>query len=501
MGILDEIANPGRGVPTYLENLRLMEDIEARRSNKMLSEIQSGQVLQEMAIQREEQEGKAQGRQLIGEALGRPAKERSLGRKPQIEAPADEAIPVNAEGEAPEDQAIPKDVMQELILNPLQQIPIEEIERSTKLSDLGDILLSIPGNEEAAKIFYAASEKQQEQEFKETKKEGEIRDLLYETAGNALYDAMQLEQAGNDEQAQMKYEQTMDRIAQDSRFQSDKMLQRTLRQHREWQPGLARYMWTSTMLGKKSRDQMQKETGGAGGGKMQKLNLFWDGLDTPVKGRFGPTEGTYEYETPQGWVKAPANAQIVSTSLQGSKADLGLTKKNIGELNTQAANDLETINALEQLIPLVEKTPEAVGLVGEVAEAAAGLTGQFGEIGEEISEMIESDDAIEVRTGLRMLTGRLIPRVLGDTSGRYSDKDMERVEEVRGGLKLMRNKRQTVKSLSIVLQAFKNGQIRDQFALSNGRYPTNTEFQRLLGQQPTEKDRPKRKGKYSDLWN
>jgi hypothetical protein len=224
------------------------------------------------------------------------------------------------------------------------------------------------------------------------------------------------------------------------------------------------------------------------GGKKQKLNLHWPGLPRPVKGQFDPGTGQYTYESSPGvWANAPTDAQVVSTGIQGTSKDvLGMTKSNITDLNRQLKNDEDAIGSIKSIISGVEKSPGAVGFVGAISEVAAGLTGQFGATGEQISLMLESDDESQVRTGMRMLTAVLIPRVTGDTSGRYSDRDMERVDDVNRGLKPTSSKRQTVNALKVVLDVYERGYKKTQ---------------ERLGKQSTTTDSPVTPtSKYSNLW-
>jgi hypothetical protein len=224
----------------------------------------------------------------------------------------------------------------------------------------------------------------------------------------------------------------------------------------------------------------QKSTGS----KQQKLNLHWPGLDRPVKGVFDPGTGGYQYESSPGkWIDAPVEAQIVTTGLQGSSKDiLGPTKTNVTELNRQLRNDNEAIDSIQKIIAGVEAHPGAVGFKGAAGEFTAGLVGQFGAVGDDISLMMESDDESQVRAGLRMLTGVLIPRVTGDTSGRYSDRDMERVDAINRGLKATSSKRQTINALKTVLEVYKKGRIQTQKSLGiTGTETAPSKYSNLWG--------------------
>jgi hypothetical protein len=190
--------------------------------------------------------------------------------------------------------------------------------------------------------------------------------------------------------------------------------------------------------------------------------------------------GEVEYKEGEEWVKAPGTAQFTSTAITGTKEEaLGLTKSNITELHRALEKDKAGIVELNDLIDKVEKSPGAVGIRGALGETTAGLIGQMGPLGEEIAGYIESDDEIEVRAGLRMLTGKLVAAITGDTSGRYSDKDMELVKEVNRGLKLSSSKVQTIGALKKVRDVMERGKQRGQ---------------EMLG------ETPKKSGGYSDLW-
>jgi len=147
----------------------------------------------------------------------------------------------------------------------------------------------------------------------------------------------------------------------------------------------------------------------------------------------------------------------------------GLTPKVLAQLNDQISNDDMAITSIQKVIKGLTENPYAVGFVGNAGELIAGLVGQFGETGRIMSQQIQSTDAQQVRTGVRLLTARLISRVTGDKSGRYSDKDMERVDEVNNALKNLTSLPQALATLQKTMEIIQSGREYDMQRLARGR--------------------------------
>jgi hypothetical protein len=291
--------------------------------------------------------------------------------------------------------------------------------------------------------------------------------------GNNFQQISKLEEQGKFSEAERLFNQTSNFILNDPRFENNEEVQRFYSGFSEYQPGMGKFLYISTMYGKKARDQFQKEAPTQT--KFDTLNLLWPELDRPVAGRFNTATNNYEYKKDGQWIPAPDNAEVMGrTTIQGTAEEIGLTKSDISKINQQIFADDMTIDLIDTVVSGIEKNPQAVGFVGNTKELASGFTGQFGTYGSEIAMMIESDDEIEVRSGINMLTGVLIPRVLNDNSGRYSKDDMDRVEAINRGLKNITSPRQAIISLQTVRDIIKKGQNSSNKMLGreSSNYPT-----------------------------
>ncbi len=147
----------------------------------------------------------------------------------------------------------------------------------------------------------------------------------------------------------------------------------------------------------------------------------------------------------------------------------GRTRSQVGDIMKTLDGDDLALGSIDEVIKGLTANPGAVGLRGAIGENLAGLAGQFGDPGRMMAENLQSGDEHKVRTGIRMLTGQLIPRVTGDTSGRYSDRDMERVDAVNRGLNLMTNVDQALEALNVVREAIENGKKKSMESLNRTR--------------------------------
>ena len=471
MSILDLIANPK--VPSYLDNIKVMENIKDRDTARRAQEVQSGIALQKLKMQQQEFSQKQKGYAFIGEAL-KPKTEMTKKteqdtaeipqyiRKPQ-EQPTEvpEVTPAEEQQIAAQQATPPPQPVNEYALRPylknVSQLPTAEIGRAKDLTDLADRLAAVPGMKDQAQMFYDLSQKALEHAQSQTKEQRLQAEQIYEVIGNNFKQASDMEDTGNFESAQKLYSETMQRLQTDPRFKQNQDVQNLLTTFSQYRPGLGHHMYISTMYGQKARDQLQKETPKSSK-NYDVVNLLWPGLDRPVAGRFNPVSGGYEYKKDKEWTAAPDNAEVMGrTTITGTAEQIGLTKPDISKLTQQLSSDDTTLEMVRNVITGIEKNPQAVGWLGNTKELAAGLTGQFGGTGQDIAQMIESNDEIQVRAGLRMLTGMLVPRVLNDTSHRYTDKDMERVEKVNTALRNVTSPRQAIENLRVVEDVIMNG--------------------------------------------
>jgi hypothetical protein len=476
MSLLDLIA--GSNQPNYLDSFRVMRDIRERQTTqetaRRAQEVQSGIALEKLKMQQQEFAQKQKGYGLISEAL-KPKTQTTKKteqdtaeipqyiRKPQEQATeVPEVTPAEEQQIAAQQATPPPQPVNEYALRPylknVSQLPTAEIGRAKDLTDLADRLAGVPGMKDQAQMFYDLSQKALEHAQGQTKEQRLQAEQIYEVIGNNFKQTSDMEDTGNFESAQKLYSETIQRLQTDPRFKQNQDVQNLLTTFSRYRPGLGHHMYISTMYGQKARDQLQKETPKSSK-NYDVVNLLWPGLDRPVAGRFNPVSGGYEYKKDKEWTAAPDNAEVMGrTTITGTAEQIGLTKSDISKINQQIVKDDTTLEAVRNVITGIEKNPQAVGWLGNTKELAAGLTGQFGGTGEDIASMLESNDEIQVRSGVRLLTGLLIPRILNDTSGRYSDADMKRVQEINSALQNITSPRQAIQNLKMVEQVIINGQ-------------------------------------------
>lgn len=164
------------------------------------------------------------------------------------------------------------------------------------------------------------------------------------------------------------------------------------------------------------------------------------------------------------------------------------------ELQRQIQRDDEALAQIDTVLGQLKGDPargippatDATGVVGFAKEFVGGLAEQIPGIGQNIAEMLNSRDVTRVRTGIRLLIGAMVSRVTGDTSGRYSDRDVALVMEVNRGLKPESSWSQTVEALETVRDVIARGRIRS--------------MQRLRGETGTQDiPAPKSKADYDQL--
>ena len=95
---------------------------------------------------------------------------------------------------------------------------------------------------------------------------------------------------------------------------------------------------------------------------------------------------------------------------------------------TAAANEtirqqLDTIDEVATSLDLLAKNPQATGVMGYVVENLGGLLGQ---VTSGDSDLGAAENQT-LRTNLQAVLGRMIPQITNDTSGRYTEGDMQRV--------------------------------------------------------------------------
>lgn len=145
--------------------------------------------------------------------------------------------------------------------------------------------------------------------------------------------------------------------------------------------------------------------------------------------------------------------------------------KRVTGLRNKISDDDDVINRIQGVIDKVEENPSAIGLRGWAKKQIAKAAGTVGL--ESVEEWVESEGDIQTEARVNMLTGVLIPYVTGDTSGRYSDKDMERVEEVNEGIKIYTTARRVKATAEELKDIIQQGQINAQRLIDDPDYDVN----------------------------
>jgi hypothetical protein len=183
------------------------------------------------------------------------------------------------------------------------------------------------------------------------------------------------------------------------------------------------------------------------------------------------------------------------------KTNIEKTKKQYKEKLEQ---DDEVLRRLNNVLTKVQENPNAIGLRGWAKKM---LAKGFGTIGLNAAEnWIETEGDIQTEAGVNMLTGILIPYVTGDTSGRYSDKDMERVDEINNARELYTTPRRVTATIKELMNIIRQGRINTKRLMDNPDYDVNspeataTEAPTTNETLPNAPKQPARTLKYSDYY-
>lgn len=242
MSILDDIANPQ--IPNYLQGLQTVENIQNQRVNRHLQEIRTGMALQQIMQQR-------QAANTIQQFL-----QPQQPQQAQQPSPAPAERPSTREG-VPAAQPLPKEIAAK-VFAPFQNAPTDLMQKAETTNDLADTLAG-QGNQETAKMYYDMSSYYTDLARKETKEQRDLSQQMFANMGNNFYQIAKLEDQGNKDQAKALYNQTKDLIMKDPRFANDPEVKQFFQMFPEYQSGLGKYIYTTTMYGQKARDQFQRE--------------------------------------------------------------------------------------------------------------------------------------------------------------------------------------------------------------------------------------------------
>jgi hypothetical protein len=244
MSILDDIANPR--IPNFLEGLQSIENIQTQKANRRLADIQAGKYLQDIAASRQAMENQAMGSQVIQNFLSQPSPNNSINAPVANEL----NMPKIPAGEPnPQQQAVTQYVA------PFKNLRTDQIKNAQNLTDLANTLMALPGNEKRAKQFYDVADQLYKRINDETPEEWKQSTLLMETTGNQFEQISRLEDSGNYAQAKKQFEDTRQMIMNDPRIAQNPQVAQFYQQFNQYQPGLGTYIYSSTMMGKKARDQ------------------------------------------------------------------------------------------------------------------------------------------------------------------------------------------------------------------------------------------------------
>ena len=210
----------------------------------------------------------------------------------------------------------------------------------------------------------------------------------------------------------------------------------------------------------------EKKTGGKGTVR----NYYIPGTKTRGRTRDGVTDITTGLPLPQ-------EAQILGTTMEGSPQDFGyLTPSQRGkqELTINAAEKelMETNTALRML-----ETPAAEWGVGFRRVVAEKIGTFFADIGVSNKAGVVMGPSLEqtqaIITKMQTIIGRNVATVTGDDSGRYSDKDIERVTQAIPATQNITTVPQAKAALRILNEANQRAIIYDKIKQKGKDYKSN----------------------------
>jgi len=158
------------------------------------------------------------------------------------------------------------------------------------------------------------------------------------------------------------------------------------------------------------------------------------------------------------------------------------------EARKRAAGSVDVLGTLGVVLRDAEDTPFALGFRGSTASTISGFLKQIPGMSltaENVSQFVAGGSVAQVqkqRTDLISMIGKLIPTILNDTSGRYSDRDVALVKSAQGALKPTAN----VETLRGAIQALATAELmsRNRNLVEGGLAPdfdlTTDEGQRRL---------------------
>lgn len=151
-----------------------------------------------------------------------------------------------------------------------------------------------------------------------------------------------------------------------------------------------------------------------------------------VEDKSSPTG--WSWEAPNGTKMKgapPPGGQEITVDKDGNIRIGPMTGSQAGKRTSEALDAKESatsaISEVEATLGRLKKTPEAVGIWGEVVQGVGGLIEQIPLMGDAAGEWLNTKEIQATRTQLKSLVGKFVKPITGDTSGRYSDRDMQLV--------------------------------------------------------------------------
>lgn len=156
-----------------------------------------------------------------------------------------------------------------------------------------------------------------------------------------------------------------------------------------------------------------------------------------------------------------------------TSADVGFTKSNITQLNKDVQTSQQSVAAIDSALQAVKETPEAVGFIGSARVRTADFLETVKQAGvpipSDLAETIAPNEMIDTRGKLKLLTGTLVPIVTGDTSGRYSNFDMQMALEINTAVQNVTSARSAVVLLERLKTIMNNGSQNADIMLRTGK--------------------------------
>lgn len=145
--------------------------------------------------------------------------------------------------------------------------------------------------------------------------------------------------------------------------------------------------------------------------------------------------GVPYFTQPDGTLKrAPDGSQVTTLPrLQGTKEDLGLTGTQRGDALQEVTKLEGAVEELSGVLAAIDENPTSLGIPGVMQEGWNAVIGTIDAVFDsnmyEQGQMGANPQVDEARAKMRIVVGKLVQPITGDTSGRYSEGDMQRVNE------------------------------------------------------------------------